>query len=215
VTSRKRVTLMATGAVLSAGVGVLLVDSYSDSVAAQYGNLQPIVVTTAGIPEGRQISVAMATRRLAVRQVPVRFAPASAMVDPAEVVGLESRVRLSGGTYLTADVLRQPRLASGESAANSRGLVPVELSVRAPARLRPGIRVDVLVGPSPEAAGSGSTRTVARSVRLIAMDIGEAEVGPEPEARLATVAVPRSRAIGLVDAETAGRRITLLPRRLG
>ena len=215
MTSRRRIALMAAGAVVSAGAGVLLVASYSNSVAGQYGELRPVVVTTAGIPEGREISASMAMRRLAVRQVPVMFAPASAVVDPGEVIGLESRVRLSGGAYLTADLLRQPRGSVPGAAPGARGLVPVELSVRAPARLGAGARVDVLVGPSPEAGGRGSTRTVARSVRLVGIDAGEVDAGPEPEARRATVVVPRALAVGLVDAETAGRRITLLPRRLG
>lgn len=206
---------MGVGAAVSAGAGMILVDAYSDSVASQYGELRPVVVTTAKIAPNTAISPAVAMRSLAVRQVPVRFAPASAVSDPGEAIGLEPRVGLSGGAYLTADMLRQSRSEGRTAAPGSRGLVPVELSVRAPTGLRPGIPVDVLVGPSPESIGGGSTRTVARSVRLLGIDPGEAGPGPEPEARRATVAVPRSRAVGLVNAETAGRRITLLPKRLG
>lgn len=212
---RRRMAVMALGAVVSAGAGILLVSSYSSSVSSRYGELRPVVVTTSRIARGSDISPSVAIRRLSVRQVPVRFAPASALADPGEVIGLEPRIGLSGGLYLTADMLRRPLTAGSGTRPAGSGLVPVELSVSAPATLAAGIRVDVLVGPSPEAAGKGSTSTVARSVRLLDIDPGDPEVGSEPVTRRATIAVPRTRAIRLVDAETAGRRLTLLPRRLG
>lgn len=206
---------MGTGALVSAGVGVLLVSSYSGSVSNRYGDLRTVVVTTSRIERGLEISPSVAIRRLAVRQVPMRFAPASALSDPSEAIGLEPRISLAGGLYLTVDLVRRPKIPGRSGGSGASGLVPVELSVSAPAGLSAGIPVDVLVGPSPNGTGRGATRTVARSVRLLAIDPADPEAGPEPEMRRATVAVTRARAVSLVDAETAGRRLTLLPGRLG
>lgn len=206
---------MGVGALVSAGAGVLLVSSYSGSISNRYGELRPVVVTTSRIARGLEISPSVAVRRLAVRQVPMRFAPASALSDPAEAIGFEPRIGLAGGLYLTVDLVRRPEIPGRRGPTGALGLVPVELSVSAPAGLGAGIRVDVLVGPSPNATGRGSTRTVARSARLLAIDPADPEAGPEPVMRRATIAVTRARAISLVDAETAGRRLTLLPGRLG
>jgi hypothetical protein len=88
----------------------------------------------------------------------------------------------------------------------------VELSVSgAEAVPGPGVRVDVLVTREAEVGNAGRTDVVATRAPLLAIS-GPDAAGATPGLTRVVLAVPRGKAIELVDAEAFARRITILRR---
>jgi Flp pilus assembly protein CpaB len=213
---RRRSIVFTLAALAAAAAAATLAQRYGSTVALGYGPLRPVVVTREALP-ATAIDPRAAASRLAVRRVPARFVPPDALASPAEAVGLVARTTLAAGTYLSASLLRLPR---DTKAAGRRGLrdgrSPVEVNVSGAGALlasgapTSGTRVDVVVSGDP-ATGSGRTRIAASAVPLLALRPADEGVGPATAA--ATLALRRRQALKLIAAESAGRRLTLLPRR--
>lgn len=192
-----------------------LVRGYSSSVVESYGTMRPVIVVTRAISSGRTITSKLASSAFDRRQVPVRFAPAGAVPDPADAVGFETAGELFVGSYLTANLLKTPRTDRGRSVHPGPGRHAVEIAVSGAGALAgTSGRVDVLVTSEPRAAGSGRTYVAARGVRLIAISrTGESDAGSG--LTQVTLALTRRQAIALVEAESFARKITVLPRGRG
>jgi Flp pilus assembly protein CpaB len=203
---------MITAAIVAGGLGIALVRGYSASVSESYGRLRPVLVANSALAAGKLLSPRLAARSLEVRQVPVRFAPAGALVRVSDAIGYEVSVALAAGSYVTASALRSPGESRRRSPGVGRGRVPVEISVSgASAVPGPGVRVDVLVTREAEVGNAGRTEVVATRVPLLAV-AGPDASGAVPGLTRVVLAVPRSQAIELVDAEAFARRITILRR---
>lgn len=214
--SRNRRALATAALAAVAGVaGVTLAGEYSDSASRQYGALRPVVVMTESLSAGTILAPERVGRSVEVRRIPVRFAPAGAFVTPGQVAGLRTRVDLVPGSYLTAAMVGPPEIRKGREAGPRRGIFPVEVSVHGAGALPGrGRRVDVLVSRPDAIGGDPGTRVAARSAVLLDL-APQTEVGAEPGTGRVTLGLSRRAAIGLVDAEAAGRRITLIPARPG
>ncbi len=206
---RRRAILMLIAAVGAGLLAVTLVGGYSTSVAESYGDLRPVVVVTRGLEPGRVISPKVASSNLETRRIPIRFAPAAALSEPAQAIGLEPLGSLPTGGYLTGNMLRPPDDQSRKKPSAGRGRHAVEISVAGAGALTGSAKVDVLITTDND-RGGGSTRVAARRVPLIAVGrSGQSESGPGLTE--VTLGLTRSQAIRLVDAETFARRITILP----
>jgi Flp pilus assembly protein CpaB len=204
--------LMITAAIVAGGLGIALVRGYSASVSESYGRLKPALVATTSIRAGEPFTPRLAERALEVRQVPVRFAPAGVLARVSEAVGFVASVALPAGSYVSAAALRLPRKNRDRSPGIGRGRVPLEISVSgADALPGPGVRVDVLVTREAEVGRSGRTEVVVTGVPLLAVS-GPDAAGAVPGLTRVVLAVPRRKAIELVDAEAFARRITILGR---
>jgi hypothetical protein len=211
--SRRRRSLAFGLAALAAAAGAAAVaERYGSTVARGYGPLRPVLVTLHRLP-ARPIDPQAASADLVVRRVPERFARADALAAPAEAVGLEPSAALAPGAYVSASLLRPPRRRVRRSRGLGRHRSPVELMVSGAGALLAGgvagagTRVDVVVSGDP--AGGGA-RVAASSVPLLSLTPGPEGEGPGAGAA-ATLGLERGEALGLIGAESQGRRITLLP----
>jgi Flp pilus assembly protein CpaB len=208
--------------VLAAGCAALaatLANGYGSSVAQSFGPLREAVVAARELPAGKPIGPPELTRSLQVRRIPVRFVPPGALSSPQQALGREPAVILPAGSYVLESQLRAPRpkgVAGGPRLA--RGRRPVEIEVSGGEALLTaggspnGSRVDVVVTTEPGGPGPGRTYIAAAGVRLLALTQQDPP-GPGPAAGWsATLALTRSQALQLIEAESFARAVRLLPR---
>lgn len=209
---RARAIGFVSAALIAAVAAAAIADGYGASVVRGYGELRPVVIATAGLPEGEPIAPDRAAAALETRRVPVRFVPAGALRSPAEAVGLVPVGPLPAGAYVLAPQLRPPR-PEGAGPGLGHGRRPVQVSVGGAAALLAGAwtkggRVDVVVTTEPTGGGRGRTYVAAAGVALLALaplpDAGEGTAA-------ATLALTRPQALRLIAAESFARRLTLLP----
>lgn len=210
--SRRRRALITAGLAAVAGLtGMSAARGYSDTVSRQFGQLRPVVVTTGRLEAGTVLDRRKVAGSMEQRRIPARFAPSGPLGTPAETVGLETLVDLPAGSYVTSAVVGPPGGPGNGDGVSATGMIPVEVSVHGVGALPGrGSRVDVLVSNRLETGSSAGTRVVAKSAVLLDLSVA-AEVGSEPGTGLVTLGLDRRAAVRLVDAEAAGRRITVIP----
>jgi pilus assembly protein CpaB len=218
---RRRRGLVLLGLALASGA--LAASMVNDRVAAverRVGPLVPVAVAARDLEAG----IRLGPRDLAVRRMPQAYAPRTALSSPAHAVGRTLAAPLSGGSYLSAELLAG---GAGQAVAGGlrRGQRVVEIAVAGGSALEsaaaPGTRVDVLVSRE-SADGRGSTSVPLENVELLALRAtgAEAELDPEQGAAdaataVATLRVTLRQAIYLTAAQNFAREVRLLPRPLG
>jgi Flp pilus assembly protein CpaB len=198
-------------AVLAAGIA----DSYGSRVASGYGPLRQVVVATKDLEVKSVLGPADVAGGLDVRRVPVRFAPAGALRDPREALGLAPAIGLRPGSYLVASQLRAPQPQDGPSGALGPRRRPVEIAVSGAEALlatdaATGAKVDVVVTTEPSGSGPGRTYVAVAAVPLLALGPGADGRAPGGTAA-ATLALTERQALRLIAAESFARKLTLLP----
>ena len=214
MSQRGRAVGFLLAALLAAAAAAALADGYGDSVVRGYGELRPVLVTSADLPAGEEIDPRVATEELEVRRVPVRFAPPGALAAPSEALGLAPTGTVPAGSYLIAAQLRSAHAPRG-AAVLGHGRRPVEIVVSGAGALTAlgkqpvGSEVDVVVTTEPDGSGSGRTYVAAPAVPLLGL--GPGGEGGAGEAT-ATLGLTRSQALRLIAAQSFARCITVLPR---
>jgi pilus assembly protein CpaB len=217
MTRRRRAAALLGLALL---LGVLAASDVAGREAAlrrQLGRAVAVVVVARPLAAGDRISRAA----LAVRHVPERYAPRSALGDPAAAVGQRVAVAVAAGSDLDPAVLGVP----GEEAADAgpalrRGERAFDVvAVGAPDAVQPGARVDVLVTYDGARGGPGATRVVLGGAEVLQARSAPGGDGPDAAAGLprvqATLRVGVRQAIALAAAVAAAREVRLLPRPVG
>jgi len=210
---RTRAVAFLAAACIAAVAAAAIADGYGKSVARGYGEMRAVVVTSEDLREGEPMDPRTVAGALEVRQVPVRFAPPAALVDPAEAIGLITAATVPAGSYLLATQLHPPR-ARRAAPGIGRGRRPVELSVGGAGALSAfgaqpvGSKVDVVVTTEPSGSGDGRTYVAAAAVPLLALGAGGE--GDSGEANV-TLGLTRRQALRLLAAESFARRITVIP----
>ncbi len=203
-------------ALVTAALAAGIADSYGSRVASGYGPLRQVVVATKSLGPRSVLRPADIAGGLETRRVPVRFAPAGALSDPREALGLEPTVGLEPGSYLVASQLRERQPRGGSSPALGPSRRPVEISVSGAEALLAtgaagaGSKVDVVVTTEPSGSGAGRTYVAAAAVPLLALGPGADGPGPGGTAA-ATLALTKRQALRLIAAESFARKLTLLP----
>jgi Flp pilus assembly protein CpaB len=215
VSRRARAIVFLGLALVTAALAAGIADSYGSRVASGYGPLRQVVVATKELEAKSVLEPADVAGGLDVRRVPVRFAPAGALRDPREALGLEPTVGLEPGSYLVASQLRagQPQDRSSGALGSSRH--PVEIAVSGAEALlatdaATGAKVDVVVTTEPAGSGPGRTYVAVAAVPLLALGPGADGPGPGGTAA-ATLALTKRQALRLIAAESFARKLTLLP----
>jgi Flp pilus assembly protein CpaB len=161
---------------------------------------------------------------LEVRRVPASFLPPDALSAPGQTAGRRPAVTIPAGSYVVAsdfsgpNAKREPPLAAADP-----GRRAVEITVSgAGALASAGARarsVDVVVTTEPgPGGGSGRTYVAAPAVELLdlraADEVAGTDVAPGPatDAWVATLALTRSQALRLIQAESFARSIRLIER---
>jgi pilus assembly protein CpaB len=221
---RRRGLLLLALALGTGALAASLVRDRVESVERRVGPLVPVVVAARDLRAGARL----APGDVAVRRVPVAYAPRRVLASPAQAAGHAAGVPLAAGAYLT------PELLGGSTQGRSTGGLPrgqraVEIAVAGGGALEsagPGTRVDVLV--STEASdGRGSTSVALENVELLALREPAAEsseldpgAGPDESAAdaataVATLRVTLRQALYLTAAQNFAREVRLLPRPAG
>ena len=207
--------------VLAAGCAALaaaVANGYRSSLARGFGPLREVVVAGRDLPAGEPIGPAQLSHSLQLRRVPGRFVPPGALSAPQQALGREPSAPLPAGSYVLAAQLRVPRAKSARGPRLANGLRPVEIAVSGGEALLAsggspqGSTVDVVVTTAPRGPAPGRTYVAAVGVRLLAL-AQQDPAGPGSVAGWsATLALTRSEALRLIEAESFARSVRLLPR---
>jgi pilus assembly protein CpaB len=158
-----------------------------------------------------------AARHLAVRSVPERFVPPSALATVEDAVGHRVAGALQPGDYLTGALLRRvPARQAGPGGEGGSRLVEVEVagaSTIAPL-LRPGSRVDVLI-TTQGARGSPRTYLAMQDVGLAGFSARDAGTDAPDVSGIASLRVSLREAVLLTAAQSFARELRLVPRPAG
>jgi pilus assembly protein CpaB len=208
MTRRRRAAALLGLALL---LGVLAASDVAGREAAlrrQLGPSVPIVVVRSPLRAGERI----ARGALALRRVPERYAPASALRNPDEAVGRRAGVAIAAGSDLDPALLSVPA-AEPAGPVLRRGERALDLVAVATAGVEPGARVDVLVTSDGRGGVPGATRLVLGGAELLAARPAQAAEGPDALPRVvATLRVTVRQAVALTAAAAAAREVRLLAR---
>jgi Flp pilus assembly protein CpaB len=217
---RARAIAFGVVAAVCAAIAASIADGYGTSVAGQFGDLRPVVVTAAELAAGESIGPGD-IGRLEVRRVPVRFVPPDALGSPEEAAGRAPATPVPAGSYLVASQLREPRAERRRRPTLAGDRSPVEIAVTGAEALAAtgdspeGTRVDVVVTTEPGPGANGRTRIAAEGVELLSLREGgsggsEPGLAPAGDWR-ATLALTRPEALRLIQAENFARQVRLMP----
>ncbi len=210
---RRRGAALLGLALLLGGLAASDVARREAAVDARLAPLVDVVVARDDLATGTRLGLG----HLAVRRMPLRFAPAGAAAQPAELVGEEVAVPVPAGGYLTAGQLALDAgpagaagVRRGERAADVLALGSAEL-------IRPGARVDVLVTRGGEGEAPGTAQLALEDVEVLAATRAPAAEGQDggfPRV-LASLRVTVRQAVFLAAAQSFARELRLLPRAPG
>ncbi len=223
---RARAVGFGVAALACAGLAAAMASGYRSDVASQLGPLRPVLVAVRALPAREPLSPAATRSALEVRRVPARFVPPGSLASPGQAVGQEPTATIPAGGYVLAGQLRPPGEArpSRSGPRLGHGRSPVEVAVTGAAALAAsgddatGSRVDVVVTTEPTGASAvGRTYVVAAGVRLLALRQSEGTDTGAPAGSpigtggwSATLALERSQALKLIQAESFARAIRLI-----
>jgi len=220
---RVRAIGFGCAALACAALAAAMTGGYHEDLQSELGPLRSVVVATARIPAHRAIPVKEVDELLEVRRVPDRFAPHGALAIPDQAAGRAPSAAIPAGSYVLAAQLREPggRHGSRHDPSIAPGRKPVEISVTGAEALAAGggdpvgARVDVVVTTEPGASGEGRTYVAAENVRLLALsqagDSGDTGYAtPSGAGWTATLALTRSQALRLIQAENFARGVRLM-----
>jgi Flp pilus assembly protein CpaB len=224
MTRRARAIAFGGAALACAGLAAAVAGGYRTDLESQLGPLRSVVVTRVELPPRRPLRAAQAQKLLEVRRIPQRFAPVGALTAPEQAIGRAPAARIPAGAYVLAGQLEDPgRSRRGGPPRLGAGREPVEISVTGAEALAAagdpqGSSVDVIVTTEPgPGGGSGRTYVAAEDVQLLAIaqsgdpGAGDGLPGPESETWTATLALTRSQALHLIQAENFARQVRLIP----
>jgi Flp pilus assembly protein CpaB len=214
VSRRARALAFLVAAILCALLAAAVAGRYRSRVAAQYGPLRPVVVTSVELPAGQAIGPDQARSSLVVRRVPASFVPPGALVRPGDALGRAPGASIPAGSYVLGAQLAIPAPDAPKSPGVGEGLRPVEVSIAGAEALLvdgdppEGSRVDVVVSQQSGLGRSARAYIAASGVRLLALK----QPGGPGEGWSATLALTEQQALALIGAQSATREIRLLPR---
>jgi pilus assembly protein CpaB len=217
VTRRRRAAVLLGLALLLGGLAASDVAGREAALRRGLGPTVEVVVARTAIPAGGRL----VPRRLAVRRVPARYAPAGAFGSPAELRGLRAAVAVPAGADLDASVIGDgsgeatvapgPAVRTGERVAQVVAVAPAE-------SVGPGSRVDVVVTRDGSGEG-GSTRLALQDAEVLSAEPAGADAGAGPADALPRLhvglRVTVRQAVYLAAAQSFARELRLLARAPG
>lgn len=139
----------------------LLIANYVSGVSKQVGPKTQILVLIKQLPAYQALTAA----DLGEITVPVKWAPANALTEPSEAIGLISTTQLQSGTDLQGGMLTQaPTVPPGSQEV----AFTIDAETGVAGQIQPGAIVDVVAvygsgGPN----GKGYAEFVARDIRVL------------------------------------------------
>lgn len=215
MTRRRRAGAFALAAVACSLAAASAAQSYADRYRDSFGELREVVVARATLRTGRPLDPDSIERLLSVRRVPRRFVPPGALRDPVEAIGLRPAIAIPRGSYIQRSQLREGE-AAGRRPDVPGDRIPVEVAVSGASsveQLPPDARVDLVVVVD-RGDGTVRSRVVERGLPLLDLrqpaSGDDMDTAPDGQWR-ATLAVPPTRAAGVLEAQANAREVRLLP----
>ncbi|HEX8120925.1 MAG TPA: SAF domain-containing protein [Solirubrobacteraceae bacterium] len=206
---RRRAFVLAGLALLLGGLAASDVAGREAALEQRLGPTVSVVVARTVIDAGDRLD----PRRLTVRNVPARFAPAGAFSVPQEVAGRRASARIPAGADVTVAGLADST-ASTTGAPVGRGERVAEIVAAGPRDVvTAGTRVDVLVTREPRPGAPGGTDLALEDVEVLAAAPAESDSGAPRIA--ASLRVSLRQAVYLAAAQSFARELRLLPRAQG
>ncbi len=209
MTRRRRAAVLAGLALL---LGVLAGSDMAGRERALRAQLRPVVQVVsarAAIAAGRPV----AASALAVRRVPLRYAPATAFRSPQDAVGRRAAVAIAPGTDLDPALLQDPASAAAPRPVLRRGERAIDVvALAAGDGVVPGARVDLVTTADAGGGRAGATRLALRGAEVLS-----AAPGPEsadtglPRLRV-SLRVTRAQAVALAGVLADALQVRLLAR---
>jgi pilus assembly protein CpaB len=220
---RRRAAVLLSLALACGGLAASRVQTRQSEVDAAVGPLVPVLVTRADVRPGARLGA----EKLAVRQVPERFAPRDALIAPAQVSGRRAVGALPAGSYVTAGAFATggERQADAPGAPIRRGERSADVAVaggEALAGAPPGTRVDVLVTTESRSGAGGRTYLALQDVELLGARAADGATGggagggaAAHATTIATLRVTLREAVFLTAAQSFARELRVLVRAPG
>jgi pilus assembly protein CpaB len=213
---RRRALLLGGLALVLGGLAASNVAGREAALERRVGALVDVVVAREPVAAGAMLRA----RALAVRRVPLRFAPRSRVASPRALDGLRAVVDIPAGADLVAAIVGDGEPARMGTALAAGERVAQVVALAAPELVTPGSRVDVLVTPEPRAGADGEAVLALEDVEVIGAQpaAGDAPAGGSsgraaPGARVAaSLRVTLRQAVFLAAAQDFARELRLLPR---
>ena len=217
MTPRRRAALLFGLALVLGVLAASDVAGRESALRRRLGGPIAVVVAAADLRAGQPL----VARRLAVRRVPSRYAPAAAFASVRELVGLRAAVAIARGTDLTAAVVTDGAGRSDVGAPVRPGQRVAQIvAVGDPALVQPGGRVDVLVTRAGRSGSGGATTLALEDVEVLAAAPAGSAVSAagaeDAEARVeVALRVTLHQAVYLAAAQSFARELRVLPRAAG
>jgi pilus assembly protein CpaB len=222
VSRRRRAVLLLGLALVLGGLAASDVAQREAALDRRLGPSVPVVIARRALPAGARLRA----DRLALREMPARFAPPEVFHAATALAGLRAASQLPAGTVLSVADVRDPASEAPAGAPVRAGERVADIVARgSPELVVPGARVDVLVTRDGRGGGAGPGRTdlALQDVEVLAASPagsgdggsgadGTAGGSPRVEASLR---VTLRQAIFLTAAQNFAREIRLLPRAPG
>jgi len=215
VSHRRRALLLGGLALVLGGLAAFNVAGREAALERRVGGLVDVVVAREPIAAGERL----ATRALAIRSVPARFAPAGTTGRAQAFVGRRAAVDIPADADLNAGmIVRDDAGPAGPDVRRGERVAEI-VALGSPEFVIPGSRVDVLVTPEPT-GGGGEAILALEDVEVIAAAAVEedapASKGSSPGPRVAaSLRVSLRKAVYLAAAQDFARELRLLPRASG
>lgn len=201
---RRRAVLLGVLAVVLGALAAAQVARREQALAEELGPLVDVVVARGPLPEGARLTAA----RLAVREIPSRYAPAGAFSAPEELAGLRAAVSVPAGADLVAGMVDDGSASAPAGLPVRAGERVADLVATGSAQLiQPGSRVDVVI------TRGGNAELALEDVEVLAARAAPEEAGSAKVA--ASLRVTVRQAVFLAAAQSFARDIRLLPRAPG
>jgi Flp pilus assembly protein CpaB len=224
VSRRARAIAFGCAALACAGLAASVAGRYRTDLETQLGPLRPVVVARSRVPAREPLRPGDARALLEIRWIPQRFAPLGALAAPEQAIGRAPVEPIPPGGYVLAPELRAPGgRRRGRDPRLGHRRKPVEISVTGAEALAAaggdptGRRVDVIVTTEPgPGGGSGRTYVAAGGVVLLAIarstggGTGDLS-GSVSDSWTATLALTKSQALRLIQAQNFARQVRLIP----
>jgi pilus assembly protein CpaB len=203
-------------AVLLGGLALLLGSLAASDVAGREAALRravgptvPVVVARADLRAGETLD----PRRLTVRHVPARFAPAAAFPSPRALAGLRTAVAVSAGADVSPAVVDDGSAEAGPPVRPGERVAELVASGSADL-VRPGGRVDVLVTRE-RGDGRGATTLALEDAEVLAVRAVAAAAGDDGPRVAVSLRTTARQAVYLAAAQSFARELRVLPRAPG
>lgn len=210
--SRRRRSALLLGLALVLGaLAASDVAGREEALRRQVGEPVSVVITSAPVRAGERLD----PKRMTVRSVPARYAPAGAFADVESLQGLRAARALPAGADVIAAVVDEGSEAAAVGAPVRTGERVAELVARGSPRLiAAGGRVDVLVTRA-TGDGRGSTTLALEDAEVLAAGRAPQSARDEGPQVAISLRVSLRQAVYLAAAQSFARELRVLPRAAG